>query len=172
MVGEGIGARGDANLRPFFSATPIGHTIDARFIASTPGAEMSIMQETETHESTVRPVKCATIAIVFGLIGLSSLPARALNGSQLYNVCLPRVGAGDIICVFYLRGLINGSIGTLPGPKGTHSYCPPDDGIAPDQARLIVQKFLRDHPERLDEDAESLASEALMDAFACSKKTK
>jgi hypothetical protein len=47
--------------------------------------------------------------------------------------------------------------------------CPPKEGIAVDQARLVIDKYFREHPEKLHEEAGFLAAEAFMAAFPCRK---
>jgi hypothetical protein len=43
------------------------------------------------------------------------------------------------------------------------------DGLSVDQGRLIIEKYLKEHPESLHEEAGLVAGPALLDAFPCKK---
>ena len=102
---------------------------------------------------------------------LASLPfecANALTGTQLYELCAGNSGStGNTACLAYARGFSEGFLlGTAFTPN---IYCAPDDGVSAEQARLIIQKYLRDHPEELHKEALYLAGNAMMAAFRCKK---
>jgi Rap1a immunity proteins len=105
---------------------------------------------------------------------LATSHARALTGTQLYQECLIKDhGPMDIACQSYIRGFVDGSVtATVIERDFAGQYCPPKDGIDAIQARLIVEKYLRDHPEELHAEAGLLVSGALLAAFSCSKKSK
>jgi len=91
-------------------------------------------------------------------------PSSALTGADLYANCQNKSNLDQTACAAYLLGYWEGlHLGTA---LGTGSYCPPS-GLSPQQSRLIIEKFLRDHPERLHEHAAFLAGEALTAAFKC-----
>jgi hypothetical protein len=119
-------------------------------------------------------VKYSRATFALFVVVLSPLPAAAFTGNQLRSVCIKKTGMSDVGCLYYVTGFADGLlIGKLAGEKdGQHMYCPPAAGVVPDQARLIVEKFLQDHPERLHERAAHLVAEALMNAFPCSKKPR
>ena len=115
-------------------------------------------------------MKRTTAAFAIGFLAASALTdARALSGTELYKACRQRdLSAGGISCIAYVRGFVDGmTLGYLTGKKSPLLYCPPRDGIAADQARLLVQKYLRDHPESLHLEAGNLAANALTEAFPC-----
>jgi Rap1a immunity proteins len=69
----------------------------------------------------------------------------------------------------YIRGFVDGiAIGTAAAEVG--ALCAPDKGISPTQARLIFEKYVRDHPDRLSGEAGLVMGEALISTFPCRKK--
>jgi hypothetical protein len=105
-------------------------------------------------------------AICVAFAGRSAL---ALTGTELYQSCQDKTpGVGFTACLSYSRGVMEGLlIGKILSKKGPLPYCPPDDGLSATQARLIIEKYLKDHPEMLHKQAAFLAAEALMAAFPC-----
>jgi hypothetical protein len=74
----------------------------------------------------------------------------------------------DVVCTGYVRGFIDGVLfGYVIGTKSPNLLCPPKAGISAVQGRLIVKKYLKEHPETLHEDAGSLVATAFVDAFRC-----
>ena len=95
-------------------------------------------------------------------------PAHALTGLELYQSCIgAKDGAPDIACLSYVRGFIDGM--AFGGPAGPY-FCPPKDGIAADQGRLVAEKYLRDHPDSLYVEAGLLLGAAFLKAFPCEPK--
>jgi hypothetical protein len=62
-------------------------------------------------------------------------------------------------------------LGTLTQRSGAIKYCPPKDGLSVVQARLIVEKYMGEHPEDLHLEAGLSAAQALWDAFPCGAKS-
>jgi hypothetical protein len=91
-------------------------------------------------------------------------PSSALTGADLYANCQSKGQMDEMACVAYIGGFSEGLL--LGTTLGSGSYCPPK-GLGSQQTRLIVEKFLRDHPERLHEHAAFLAAHALTTAFKC-----
>jgi hypothetical protein len=111
--------------------------------------------------------KISSVAVVIALV---CSEANAFTGTELYRSC--QRGPADLSCVAYVRGFVDGMVigkvvGLTVGLTKLPMFCPPNDGILLEQGRLIVEKFLRDHPERLHEQASFLAANALLDAFPC-----
>jgi hypothetical protein len=95
---------------------------------------------------------------------LSLIPAAsyALTGEDLHNKCSSKEGSmEDVECTFYIKGFMDG------GMLGSILFCPPKDGIDDTQARLIIEKYLQDHLDKLGKDAGLLAARAMMEAFPC-----
>ena len=119
-------------------------------------------------------MKRTSAAFVVGFAAASAITdARALSGTELYKACRQRdLSAGGISCIAYVRGFVDGmTLGHVMGKTAPTLYCPPRDGIAADQGRIIVKKYLRDHPESLHLEAGNLAANALTEAFSCPPKT-
>jgi Rap1a immunity proteins len=99
--------------------------------------------------------------------------ALAFNGVDLNNACADKKnGAGDLTCTAYIRGVSEGFMRGLALSDKLQEriiYCPPTDGVSAEQARLIVEKYIRDHPKKLNEQASFLIEDALLGAFPCRK---
>jgi hypothetical protein len=95
--------------------------------------------------------------------------ASALTGTELYRFCAQskKDDGADMFCKAYVRGFVDAlGLGHYSAEHGI-KYCPPDDGLSEVQARLIIEKFLREHPERMHEKAGIVAGLALFVAFDC-----
>jgi hypothetical protein len=114
----------------------------------------------------------AAIAACFATImGVSDV--QALTGTQLYQECLDKGnGMSEVACLAYVRGFVDGMfMGTTVTKKFAGQYCPPKEGTDAIQARLIVEKYLREHPESLHVEAGLLVGTALLGAFPCAKNS-
>jgi hypothetical protein len=98
----------------------------------------------------------------------SALDASAgdeFNGSKLYEYCGEHnSSAAQLGCTAFIHGLLDG---LLLGRFGL--YCPPKDGVDVAQGRLIIEKFMRDHPEILNDQAGYVAAVAMSVTFPCKK---
>jgi hypothetical protein len=114
-----------------------------------------------------------TIALLFlCLPGLAIYAdaAEAMTGTELYTVCSQRgKDTSSSLCGAYIHGFLDGMTMGYVAHDSVEKYCPPEDGIAITQGRLIIEKYLRDHPDKLNQDASLLAAFAMMDAFPCSR---
>ena len=112
--------------------------------------------------------------MVFVIVAVLTAPvsAGALSGVELYQSCQDKKrGVGNIVCTAYIHGLVDGMTMGVASEKFPGKYCPPDSGISAPQARLIIEKFLRDHPERLHVEAGLVAGLAIIEAFPCATKS-
>ncbi len=74
----------------------------------------------------------------------------------------------EISCTSYLQGFVDGfSLEQARADAGLPPFCFPLGSVSVTQARLIVQRYLKDHPWNLHKDAGFLISMALVDAFPC-----
>lgn len=105
------------------------------------------------------------------LVGVASQsrPAAATSGKELYESCLAKSAkaAHGVDCAAYIHGFIDGMIMGYTAHGTSRGYCPPVTGVSVAQGRAIVEKWLRDHPERLSSDAGILAGLALSEAYPC-----
>ena len=107
------------------------------------------------------------ILMCLALVSPLKAEAGSLKGIDLYNAC---TGAphDQAECRMWIIGFFNGlgfaQIGARK--KGLPITCYPDD-LTNEQASLIVEKFMRDHPEALHNSAIVIAATALSQAFPC-----
>ena len=115
----------------------------------------------------------AVVAATAGALALSACgPANALTGTELYRNCTEgKQSIGSAMCLAYVRGFAEGIVFGNELGKLPRAFCPPTAGLHVDQARLIIEKFLRDNPDKLHNEAVFLAGQALMEAFGCIGKS-
>jgi hypothetical protein len=116
------------------------------------------------------------LVAVFALNALSAWPARSnadsesLSGADLDQVCAGRQSQSDadVLCNTYVHGFLDGFNAGASLPRPDLSYCPPRN-LTVASGRLIITKYMRDHPTELDLDAGSIAARAMQAAYPCSK---
>jgi hypothetical protein len=89
-----------------------------------------------------------------------------LKGTDLYTACTgtPR---DQVECRMWIFGFFNGlGLAQAARKEGLPLACFPDD-LTNLQASLIVEKYMRDHPEALHLSANTIAAFALSQAFPC-----
>ena len=92
-----------------------------------------------------------------------------LTGNWLYTVCAANDQRGQLICQMWIRGFQAGIISSqnlAQVNKLKPASCIPQ-GVTADQAKLIIEKFLKDNPQYMQLSAETVASYALVIAFPC-----
>jgi hypothetical protein len=125
-------------------------------------------------------VKKIFVAVILSLIPVAS-HAAPFTGMQLYHWCSSAKGSeGDLACMAYAIGFFDGmfdfivptDVKTASGAPLIADVCPPNEGIGVSygQVRLIIEKYLRDHPEELNQAASGLALSAMKGAFPCPSK--
>lgn len=115
----------------------------------------------------MRCLNALSMAALIAMMPMSG--AWAFTGTQLYELCSNKNPNSNenLGCAAYVHGFSDGFLlGTAFAPN---TYCPPKHGYSIVQIRLIVEKYLRDHPEELNQEALDLVGDALMDAFRCKK---
>jgi len=124
--------------------------------------------------------KAAAVAIVALCASFTALAqSQKLTGQKLLQSCehvekLRRPDAnGEILmhCLGFVMGVQQGfRLGEMTvddrKPAAARRICVPDTASA-EQLALVVLKWLREHPERLHEDAAISAMYAFFDAFRC-----
>jgi hypothetical protein len=114
-------------------------------------------------------VKLFEMAVIVGLFATwMAEPANAFTGAEFYRAC---AGKGrvtsDVSCKAYTRGFVDGmTMGAATG-KTAAKFCPPKGGISDEQSRLDIERYLKDHPEDLHDEAGLMAGVALLQAFPC-----
>jgi len=97
------------------------------------------------------------------------MPANAITGLEMNKFCNePRNTPGEVSCITYMSGLLDGMyLADKMSAHGNHYCLPGDENIDAEQGVLIVKKYLREHPEQLHQQAGALAALAIYLAFPC-----
>jgi len=109
------------------------------------------------------------VVLLAAILALAVTQASGFTGIDLYQFCIvaQKGTLGDATCTTYVRGFIDGLIiGTFVTSKDW-KISPPDAGIPVAHGRLILENYLRNHPEVLNEDGGYLFGFAMIDAFRC-----
>jgi hypothetical protein len=105
--------------------------------------------------------------LVFGVIFILCKQAFAtdLTGARLLSFC--QGSASKELCSIYIAGVNDGFFGAQTlAQQGRVSCILPIDGH---QAVMIVEKYMREHPDELHEAADILVVAALISTFPCKK---
>jgi hypothetical protein len=110
------------------------------------------------------------LGLLFGaglLAGMAlAQPAEAetVTGLDLLRQC----EGGTMACLNYMSGFIAGhQLHALKTQLGVQVACFPATGIGNEQLKLVMEKYLRDHPQYLHVPANALIWGAVLDAFPC-----
>ena len=117
-------------------------------------------------------LRMTTIVLLGLLVGSAAAQGNVNTGNEFLQVCAEndKIGAGSAhtgneyqggFCLGYIAGFA----------VADQATCYPN-GATNMQGVLVVEKFLRDHPDRLQEDRSTLVRAALRQAWPCSEKSK
>jgi len=102
--------------------------------------------------------------LVLAIMGFHSAKAEeVITGNSLYRACNEKISLE--ICHSWILGFMQG---LQWGANGGGLVCVPDN-VTYAQGGLVIQKYLRDHPEHLHLPASGIAYGALSQAFPCPK---
>jgi hypothetical protein len=117
------------------------------------------------------------LLIAFILVPHSAKAQSPFTGMMLREACTAGNAGdqlGEHICLMWITGFVQGMYWSqeLADFKNLpKASCLPvsseGTGVTGEQARLIVEKYMRDHPERLHQPARAVAGTALVLAFPC-----
>lgn len=100
-------------------------------------------------------------------------PAKAQNsnlaGNWLYTVCATSDQQGQLICKMWISGFQAGMFSSQELARVNKlkpASCIPNN-VTGDQAKLIIEKFMRDNRQYMQLSAEVVAAYALVIAFPC-----
>lgn len=111
-------------------------------------------------ERYIRTVILSTL-ILLSLVWPASAD-DGLTGKDLDLIC--RNKGGDQMCAMWTNGFLLGIIAARD--TGLTAACPPPKTTGA-EARLIIEKFMREHPEVLQFGVWGVANSALAAAFPC-----
>jgi len=108
------------------------------------------------------------------LIGFAS-PSKAeeakdFRGTDLYTACTG-TPSEQLLCQTYILGFYDALGLWQAAARSEHQTpitCFPN-GVTPEQARLIIEKYMRVHPDKLHQPARVIAAVALAAAFPCGR---
>ena len=103
------------------------------------------------------------VLLVFLGISLSGSMAYAYDGNELLKCCDNYAVSKGSFAQGWCAGFINAIF-----LETDVRFCPPK-GVKNIQKVLVVEKYMRDHPEKLHERAESLIRQSFVSAWPCSK---
>jgi hypothetical protein len=76
----------------------------------------------------------------------------------------PKNSSESLICTAYMAGFLDG----LYQADAQKAFCFPR-GFTVGQARLIIEKFMSEHPEELHKGASAISARALLIAYPCKR---
>jgi general secretion pathway protein G len=103
-------------------------------------------------------------ALAIAAAGASTSPASAQTAMDFYSRCGNGMTAGVLnrgYCHSYVTGLVNGLVA-----GGSGLVCLPA-GVTDTQLVMVVQNYMRSHPERLNQSATAVIGQAVTGAFPC-----
>jgi hypothetical protein len=111
------------------------------------------------------------VILLIGMVTFATSPAAGQGmGPDLYEACVnaPKGSVKSEGCNLLLQGI---SMGLFMGQglsnSGARTCLPDDESLDVRQTRAIVEKFMREHPEKLNQKIATLVLEALVNAFPC-----
>jgi len=117
-------------------------------------------------------MRLSFIILIGTLLSPSTASADALTATKLFQYCSDQEGSfGDIACLAYVQGFTEGLIIGKQLPKNGLTFCPPKD-LTVLQGRLIIEKWMREHPKLLNEKVRYVSMAAMLTAYPCQPKNK
>jgi len=112
-------------------------------------------------------MKRFAVLLAFGIV---ASPARAeFSGTMLHSACTGSDQESRQICSMWISGFTAGVFYSQALARHKHTTPPSclPDGLTGQQAQLLIEKYMREHPEHLHEAAEANAIGAFEAAFPC-----
>ena len=112
------------------------------------------------------------VAVIVSLI-CSGATAETLRGDQLLLMLTDESSSGMQASINrsramgYVQGLLDSYTVFSTRDPSLDVFCMPEQGVSSAQARILIVKWLKEHPERLHEQARLLVFHALAEAFPC-----
>jgi hypothetical protein len=105
------------------------------------------------------------LAALIALLSFATVANAGFSALQLFNMCNSKNETEKTLYKMWIGGF---GIGVMFSHTNQHKLevCLPDN-FSGEEATLIVEKFMRDHPQSLHNDASVLTFLALWTAFPC-----
>jgi hypothetical protein len=97
--------------------------------------------------------------------------ADGFTGQSLYTLCNLKDKVSETGCETWIAGFFAGyhfARMLTADQRKEATTCPPE-GISGEQARLIIEKFMRNNPQVLHFSADAVAASAIDQAFSCDR---
>lgn len=102
------------------------------------------------------------------LLGCLSVDSRAdFTGMDLLNICTRNDNDLINLCKIWIAGFQSGLVAAQTARETIHSSVCLPESFTVQQAILIIEKFMKEHPESLHHSAAAVALRALFDTFPC-----
>ena len=126
---------------------------------------MATQRVTRPRDSTT--LAKLSVCVVLALCSQPSVVrADDYTGMDLVQDCQSPNGNRLLFCMGYLRGMLSGMMAGQQSFQLGYLLCQPA-GVSPPQLSLMVQKFAREQPSLLNQDALNLAFRPILEAFRC-----
>ena len=118
-------------------------------------------------------IRVAAMAVVMVSLICSSASAETLRGDQLLLMLTEDSSSGmqanvnRYRAMGYIQGLLDSYTVFSTRDPSLDIFCMPEQGVSTAQARILIVKWLKEHPKRLHEQARLLVFHALAEAFPC-----
>jgi hypothetical protein len=116
-------------------------------------------------------MRYVAIACAALMVATPAYSGDEFNGSKLYRLCTSSPASIEYtFCSGYAFGFLYGYISAeINASPNNTSLCKFRSGIDVTQAHLIVEKYMREHPEQLNKPADFVAELAFREVYGCKK---
>jgi hypothetical protein len=118
-------------------------------------------------------IKLSFIVAIVLIASAASAPAGSLKGAELLAM-LAQKPSNDVQSIVekshamgYLTGLLEALVMMNDINPEIQSFCLPSSGISAGEAKGMIVNWLKEHPQRQDEQARLLVLYFLQDVFPC-----
>ncbi|HHP7234539.1 MAG TPA: Rap1a/Tai family immunity protein [Desulfobacterales bacterium] len=120
-----------------------------------------------------KPLRAGSAIILCLLVSMTAANAESLRGRTLLKMLSDASDSGlqanldRARAMGYLQGMQESYLIISMLDPGAKIYCLPEQGLPSAHLRHVVVRWLRDHPDRLEEPAAVLVFHALADEYPC-----
>ena len=118
-------------------------------------------------------IRVAGAIVIMASLVCGTAVAETLRGDQLLMMLTDESTSGmqanvnRYRAMGYIQGLLDSYAVFSTRDPSLKIYCMPEQGVSSAQARILIVKWLKEHPERLHEQARLLVFHSLAEAFPC-----